>query len=337
MAAAVQVAVARISGGGIFPPLFFDIMIEKNKTKVDLAENLLRQGKYNEAIVLLEKIRKTSPEEESVMLMLSWAYYDSGNTKQAVKCLNILLERELKRKVFTGFAFDELVRIYKQEKNFRKLVEICERAVGAQPEDTGLLNELGNAYLQSGEAKKACDIYEKLIKMESDNPAYHCSWGEALFAAGLNKESEKAHLKAGEIDSDQSDRYYFRIAILYQQAGNYKESERLLNKCIAANPSNPLYYCSLGDNFVGLAQIQEALKAYETAVQCDNLGAGAYYNRLGNVLMKTGNFSQAAEAFQSAINYEPARPYYFSLASAYKGMGLADQADEILCELNKIK
>lgn len=140
------------------------MMIEENKTKIDLAENLLRQGKYNKAIVLLEKIRKASPDEESVMLMLSWAYYDSGDTKKAVKYLNILLERELKRRVFTGFAFDELVRIYKQEKNFKKLVKICEKAVGAQSEDVGLLAELGNAYLQSGEARKACDIYEKLIK-----------------------------------------------------------------------------------------------------------------------------------------------------------------------------
>ena len=103
-----------------------------------------------------EEIHKEYPEEESVILMLSWAYYDSGNTEQAVKYLNLLLERELKRKVFTGFAFDELVRIYKQEKDFEKLVEICERAIAAQPEDVGLLTELGNAYLQSGEAKKAC-------------------------------------------------------------------------------------------------------------------------------------------------------------------------------------
>ena len=119
-------------GGGIFLP-FFLIMIEENKTikKIDSVENLLRQGKYREAIVLCEEIHKAYPEEESVLLMLSWAYYDSGDTKQAIKHLNTLLERELKRKVFTGFAFDELVRIYKQEKNFHKLVEICERAVAA--------------------------------------------------------------------------------------------------------------------------------------------------------------------------------------------------------------
>jgi len=99
-------------------------MIEENKTKFDLAESLFRRGEYQEAISLLEKIRKSSPEEESVILLLAWAYYDSGDTRKAEKCLNILLEKELKRRVFTGFAFDELVRIYKQEKNFKKLVKI---------------------------------------------------------------------------------------------------------------------------------------------------------------------------------------------------------------------
>ena len=336
MAVAVLVAVARSSGEEFSSP-FFNIMTEENKTKVDLAESLIRQEKYHEAIVLLEEIHKECPEEESVILMLSWVYYDSGETKQAEKYLNILLERELNRKVFTGFAFDELVRIYKQEKNFQELVEICERVVSAQPDDVGLLAELGNAYLQSGEAGKACNIYEKLIKIESDNPVYYCSWGEALFAAGLSKESEKAYLTACEIDSDQADRYYFKIAILFQQAGNYKEAERLFNKCIAVNSSNPLYYCSLGDTFVGLGQLQNAQASYETAVQCDNSGAGAYYNRLGHSLMKANKFSQAVEAFKSAITYDHVRPYYLNLASAYKGMGFADQADMILREINKIK
>ena len=362
--------------GEEFSSPFFNIMIEKNKTTrksgapsgrsrrlpvitrppasygallprleqgesksrgIDSVENLLRQGKYREAIVLAGEIHKVYPEEESVLLMLSWAYYDSGNTKQAIKYLNILLERELKRKVFTGFAFDELVRIYKQGKNFHKLVGICERAVTAQPEDVGLLTELGKAYLQSGQAKKACDIYEKLIVIEDDNPAFYCHWGEALFAAGLIQESEKAYLQASEIDSDRPDNYYFKIAVLFQQAGSHREAKRLLNKCITVSSANPLYYCSLGDSLVGLGQIQEALKAYQTAVQYDNPGAGAYYNRLGHALMKAKYFSQAVEAFKLAIAHDSAQPYYLSLAAAYKGMGLADLADKIILEVNKIR
>ena len=131
------------------------------------------------------------------------------------------------------------------------------------------------------------------------------------------------------------DHYYFKIAVLFQQAGDHREAERLLNKCIAASSANPLYYCSLGDSLIGLGQIPKALKAYEMAVKYDNSGAGAYYNRLGHALMKTNHFSEAVEAFKSAIAHDAAQPYYLSLAAAYKGMGLTDQADKIMCEVKK--
>ena len=125
------------------------------------------------------------------------------------------------------------------------------------------------------------------------------------------------------------------VADIYKRF--YKDAERLLNKCITVNSSNPLYYCSLGDSFISMGKIQNALEAYDKAIQYDDSRAAAYYNRLGNSLMKTDNFSQAADAFQSAIKYEPDRHYYSNLASAYRGMGLAEQADMIMCEVNKIR
>jgi tetratricopeptide (TPR) repeat protein len=312
------------------------MMSEKKKTKIDLAERLLKQSKYDDAIILLKELNEEFPEEESIILMLSWAYYDSSDTDNAVKYLNMLLERELHRKVFTGFAFDELVRIYKQKQDFLKLVEICERAAAAQPEDICLLTELGNAYLQSGKAEKACQVFKRLIEIENDNPVFYCYWGDALFAAGSYQESEQAYLKASEIDSEQPDRYYFKIAVLFQQSRKHDDAERLLNKCIVVNSSNPLYYCSLGDSLVSMGNIQGAFDAYDKAVHYDGSRAAVYCNRLGNSLMKAGNFSKAADAYRSAIKYEPVKQYYLNLASAYRELGLAEQADRIMCEINKI-
>lgn len=325
----------RPSGGGDILPLILT-MTDEISAKRDLAEKLLQKGKYDEAIVLLEEIHQESPEEDPILLMLSWAYFDSGKLDRAEKCLNILFDRELERKVFTGFAFDELVRIYKQKKDFLNLVNICEKAAVAQPDDVGLLNELGNAYLQSGHYRQACGIYEKLIEMENDNPFFYCSLGEAFFAAGLYQESEQAYWKAGEIDPDQHDRYYFKIATLFQQAQNYRDAERLFNKCVSINPSNPLYYCSLGDCLIGLDQMKNAQTAYDKAVQVDQAHAGAYYNRLGHSFMKAGKFLQAADAFQAAIKHEPVRHYYLNLAAAYREMGLSAAAETIVHEINKI-
>jgi tetratricopeptide (TPR) repeat protein len=297
---------------------------------INRAEQFLKEGKRQEAIALCEAIYKNHPEEESVLLMLAWAHYDNGDTQKALYYLEIIMERELSRKIFTGFAFDELVRIYKQEKQFDKVVEICQKAVSAQPQDVGLLTELGNAYLNAKKPADACHIFEKLVDMENDNSVFYCLWGKALFAAGLTSKAQSAYLLAAEIDQEEADRYYFQLANLFQDAGNNNEALTLLENCISVNPANSLYYCSLGDILIALGQIDEALAVYKTAIQYNNSSAGAYYNRLGHTLMKAKHFSQAVNAFKSAIEFDGAKPYYNALACAYEAMGLVDIAHELL-------
>ncbi|PKN77248.1 MAG: hypothetical protein CVU52_01315 [Deltaproteobacteria bacterium HGW-Deltaproteobacteria-10] len=298
--------------------------------RLDTADLLLKQGKYSEAIVILKELHQAYPEEESVLLLLAWAYHDSGATAQAVAYLEILLRRELQRKIFTGFAFDELVRIYKQEKNFPKLVEICSSAVAAQPDDIGLLNELGNAYLLAGRSREACGVFEKLVELENDNPAFYCLWGDALFAAGLTGESEAAYLRAAQIDPDQVDHYYFKISDLFAKSGNFDEAKRLLTACIATNPANPLYHCCLGDILVGLGRVSEAQDQYETAANYDKSSAGAYYNRFGNTLARANYHSEAVEAFRSALKTEPDNPFYLRhLALSFKALGLIADANNL--------
>ena len=302
---------------------------------LDRAQQLLKEGKRSEAIALYEAVHKNHPEEESVLLMLAWAHYDNGEILKALHYLETIMERELKRKIFTGFAFDELVRIYKQEKKFDNLVEICRKAVNAQPNDAALLAELGSAYLYAEKPEEACRVFEKLIGMENDNPAFYCRWGESLFAAGKTPESQAAYKQAAEIDPEDADRYYFQLANLFQNTGHNDEALRLLNDCISVNPSNSLYYCALGDILVALGQTDEALAAYKTAIKYDNAGAGVYYNRLGQTLMKAKFFSQAIDAFKAAIELDAAKPYYIGLASAYEGMGRVDVARELLQQTKK--
>jgi len=301
---------------------------------IDEADRLLRQGKYGEAVALLEAFHSRHPDQEPVLLRLAWASWDSGNKKQSLEYWEMLLERELKRRVFTGFAYDELVRIYKQEALFEKLVAVCEKAVALQPDDVCLLTELGNAQLQAGRALEACRIFERLTRIEEDHPDYWRRLGEALFAAGRAPEGEAAFLRAGSLDPEQMDRYYFRIADLYMRGKRHDEAMRFLERCISFNPSQTLYSCSLGDELITLGRIDEAEAVYETAAA--QSPSGAYYNRLGNALMKEKIFDRAACAFQKAVSREALRPFYINLARAYHEMGQLDQAAEALRQADAV-
>ncbi len=306
--------------------------------KLEQAENYLKINRYTEAISLLREINESCPEDESALLMLAWAYYDSGDVTRALDCFHNLFEMELQRKVFTGFAYDELVRIYKQEKKYDDLVKMCEKAVAAQNQDKYLLAELGNAYLQAGRAREACAVYEKMIKMEEDDTELYCLWGEALFAAGLFAESEEAYARCVQIDPEQESHYYFKLAALFQQARKDDEAVRVIKKCIAINQDNPLYHCFYGDCLISLGRIEEACGVYDQAVQCGGgTAAAVYYNRLGNSLIKAGCFVEAAEYFRKALDKENNKVYYKGLIAAYRAMGNEDEAQKIIHELSKIE
>jgi tetratricopeptide (TPR) repeat protein len=298
-------------------------MIEDNNItkKLDWADDLLSQGKYGEAIALLEDIHGTYPEDESALLRLAWASWDNGNKNRSIEYWEILLGREFQRKVFTGFAYDELVRIYKQEGQIEKLVALCEKAVSVQPQDIGLLEEQGKAYLLSGQSEKACDTFKKLTSMEADNPAFYCRLGEALISAGKTEDGEEAYRQASLIDPDEADCYFFQAADLYLRGGHFNSAKRLLARCLEMVPSNSLYYCAMGDILVALNEPQDAFTQYEKACQYNRPHTAAYLNRLGNSLMKAGIFTDAAKAFESALSFDASTPCHRNLEKAYQASG----------------
>jgi len=289
--------------------------------RLDLADRLLKQGKYVEAIAGLEEIHEIHPEDESVLLRLAWAFWDSGDKERSVRYWEILLDCELQRKVFTGFAYDELVRIYRQEGAIGKLVRLCEKAVGVQPQDIGLLEELGKAYLLAGDNEKACDVFAQLTAMEADNPAYYCRLGEALLAAQKIEAGEEAYRQAGLIDPEETDRYLFQAAGICLREGRLKTAKRLIAECLTLAPQNSLYYCFLGDLLVALKEPDNAFAEYEKACRYNRPFAAAYCNRLGNCLMKAQLFSDAAKAFETALAFDESAPCRHHLEAAYLASG----------------
>ena len=289
--------------------------------ELDGADDLLKQGKFVDAIACLQGLYEIHPDDESVLLRLAWAYWDSGDKQRSVEYWEILLDRELQRKVFTGFAYDELVRIYKQEGQIESLVAICEKAARVQPEDVGLLKELGTAYLLSGQSEKSCDAFKMLTSMEADNPFFHCLLGQALLADGKNQEFENAYRQAGIIDPDEADRYLFQAADLCMKKGLFNEARELLLNCLELSPSNSLYYCSLGDILVATKKIPDAFVQYEKACEYNPAHTAAYLNRLGISLMKAEYFDNAVKAFESALSFDASIPCRQNLEEARQASG----------------
>jgi tetratricopeptide (TPR) repeat protein len=294
-----------------------------------LADDLMKAKRYDDAVILYRKLVDMHPGEDSFLLSLAWAYHDSGRLGEAVDCFERLLNRELQREVFTGFAFDELVRIFKEKGEYGRLVGVCERVVAVQPHDIALLSDLGDAYLKAGRPSDAVRVFEKMIEMEPDASVTYCSLGNALIETGAFDSAEDAYRKAVEIDPSEAGSFYNRLAGAYFNAGHAEMAEKTFRKCLEFRFDEPMYHCGLGDVLVKQGKIDDAEGAYEKAAQLDHAFSSAYYNRFGNTLTRGNFYLQAIEAFKKAIAADPKNPfYYIHLAEAYTAIGLPDMAEK---------
>jgi len=303
-----------------------------------LADDLMKVKRYDDAIILYEKLVDMHPGEDSFLFSLAWAYHDSGRLDDAIDCFERLLSIELKREVFTGFAFDELVRIFREKAEYGRLVDICEKVVAAQPNDIALLGDLGDAYLKAGRASEAVGVFEKITDMEPDASAAYCKLGNAFVATGDFDRAEEAYRKAVEIDPSDACSFYNKLANVYFNSGQDERAERAFRKCLEFRLDEPLYHCSLGDILVRLGKIEDAESAYEAAVDLNRISSGAYYNRFGNTLARENYHLPAIEAFKKAITADPENPfYYIHLAESYTEIGLPDMAEKIYRQAESLK
>ncbi|MDA8123836.1 MAG: tetratricopeptide repeat protein [Deltaproteobacteria bacterium] len=289
------------------------------------ADTLIAQGRPAEAVPILRELVQSAPEEESLLLTLAWALHDSGRKEEAADCFERLLDRELSRGIFTGFAYDELVRLYREEMRWEKLLSVCERAVAAQPEDAGLLRTLGESYLAAEKSDAAAAVFEKLTVLETDVPGHWCGLGNARIAAGDPSGAEAAYLRAAELDPEDAPALFCRLADGCLRKGYPEQARPALLRCLALCPDEPLYRMALGDVLICLGKPDAAAETYAHAVALNPAAAGACWNRLGNGLAKAEQPLMAVEAFQKAVAAEPKNPrYLLRLAAAYAAAGLAD-------------
>jgi tetratricopeptide (TPR) repeat protein len=158
-----------------------------------------------------------------------------------------------------------------------------------------------------------------------------CRLGNALVALESFAEADAAYERAVEIEPTMAGAYYSRLSEVYRQAGHHDQALRALERCIQENASEPVYHLLCGDIMVEKGDIATAVIAYEKAVKLKPDFTGAYYNRLGNTLVRFSHHEKAVTAFQQAITAEPDNPFYnLYLAAAYAALGQEDLARQAM-------
>jgi len=309
---------------------------EKTHRYRALVEECLKMQRFEEAIAFYRQLIDLNPGDDSYRLGLAWAYHDCGKADQAVACFEQVFEKELRRRIFTGFAFDELVRIYKESKKYDRLVGVCERAMAAQPEDIALLGELGEAYIKAGRAGEAVSIFEKMTAMEPDASSFWCSLGSAHIMNNDDEGGKAAYRRAADIDPADACTFFNRMAHSFVQAGQMEKAERAFREGLTEHSNDPILLLGLGDVLIQQGKIEEGSAAYQRTIELNRDAAGVYLNRLGHTLSRAHYHREAVAAFKKAVAHDPKNPfYYMALSESYQSLGDAEAAAKALRQAGK--
>ena len=307
---------------------------EQNDTEQyeSMAQLYMREKRYPEAIAVYRQLIRMKPDMDSFVLCMAWALKDNGEVEEAVAQFEKLFQKELAGRVFTGFAYDELVRLYRETKQHDRLVDVCERAVAVQSRDLALLYTLGDAYLRAGQPEKARKIFQGLLDEEPDSSQYHVAMGNALIAAGRFEEAEESYRQAIENDfPGKTGLFLNKMGHICMLAGAFERAESAFQRAVEASGEDPIFRCDRGDALVMLGRVEEAFRSYADAAGVNPAFEGTYYNRLGNTLMKENRAPEAVDAFHRAGAADPSNAFYkLSLADALNSCGRTDEANKIL-------
>ncbi|HVT87833.1 MAG TPA: tetratricopeptide repeat protein [Tepidisphaeraceae bacterium] len=137
------------------------------------------------------------------------------------------------------------------------------------------------------------------------------------FGCGKAQESHSLCQQILNVEPSNADALHL-MGVLEMQAQHFASASQLIGRAIASNPSQPGYYCNLGQSLAAQGQNDQAIIAYRRALAL-NAEMFEARNNLANLLREKGEFAQAISNYMMVLRSHP------NLPQVWNNMGLALQ------------
>jgi len=175
------------------------VILDKLVEGLTEGNKLFKEGKYEEAIEIFEKILEESPD----------AYIVNKNI---------------------GNAYFEMEKYDKAEEFYMKILE-------KEPNNNDVILLIGNCYANRGQNEKALEWYYKIEFEKIDNPTVLYNIGTNYYNVSEFQEALKYYKKAVEIQGDFLDGFY-QLGITHLALGNYKGAIDAFESYIKQDPDS---------------------------------------------------------------------------------------------------
>ena len=288
------------------------------------ARKLSQQGKYDEAIALLQPMAGLTPKPAGLSHELGTVYYKKGD--------------------------------------YLKAAESLKQSVAEDPNDKEAVQLLGLSYYLAGRPAEAIPYLEKVqawYPRANVDAAYIL--GISYIQAKDYPQARKAFATMFDVPADSGASYLITARMLFRQEF-IPVAEDYAQKAIAADPKLPLAHELLGEIHLFMSKIPEAITDFQQELALNPAYAQALYKLadaysrvqkydeaerllqrsiwldasstgpyilMGKVLQKKGEPVLAIRTLQRAVTMDPNNPItHHLLGQAYRDIGKTDEAEQ---------
>lgn len=134
---------------------------------------------------------------------------------------------------------------------------------------------------------------------------------DEYFESGELKKAENLYLKILGKDPDDAG-IYNKLGLIYLQGKNFKDAKSALRQALKLEPENDTFYNNLGLLYYEMEDYDAAIEAYEKSVAINDKLPSRLVN-LGLAYFMTKKYRKAADVYEKAIILDPRNEKYAEL------------------------
>ncbi|MCH8839246.1 MAG: tetratricopeptide repeat protein [Planctomycetes bacterium] len=296
----------------------------------NLGNALQGQGKIVEAIEHYHRALQIKPDSAEAYNNLGIALQRQGKIVEAIEHYHRALRINpdyAEAHINLGFAL-------RGQGKIEEAIEHYHRALQIKPDSAEAYNNLGVALQRQGKIVEAVEHYQRALWINPDDAMAHNNLGIILQRQGRFTEAEE-HYRLALDNSKDDPAAHTRLAITLAQQEKLDEAIRYFRKALEINPDLVNVHNRLGAVLEANAMPADAIHHYRRVLQINEAHGGAH-NNLGWILATCADKSlrapqQALQHAKRAAELTNGRELAVidTLAAAFAATGNFDQAVEV--------
>ncbi len=203
----------------------------------------------------------------------------------------------------SGRVNNNLGAAYEQKGQLKKAIFHYEKAAAILPGNPGIHMGLGSAYAKSGDKEKARESFEKVVHLQPQRAKGYFNLGKCCYDLGLLAQASEAFERAGEIDPQNFD-VWVNLGNIYLREGEPEKAADAYEKALALKPNSWQVHYWMGNACLTIRDIETAIQHYQRALLYRPRFKEAY-NNMGVAYMFWGKREMALRVFRKALEVDP--------------------------------